>query len=117
VSLRPIVHLPTNTDDLATAVRLWLPRVFLLYLFVQVDAVRLDQCSAKVTDEAGQSGPTEIAYNQCVEICGGGPGDFKWNMYCQGFGAWLLPWIALIFQLPFGANGKWSLTDKHISKH
>jgi hypothetical protein len=102
---RPAAHLSMNANDLATAVRLWLPCVFLLYLFVQVDAVRLDRCRAEFANDTGQSGPTQITYNQCVETCGGGAGDFKWTMFSQGFGAWLLPWIALIFQLPFGATG------------
>ena len=86
----------------ASAVRLWLPRVFLLLLFVQVNAVNLDECKAKFSNEASQ---TNITYHQCVETCGGGAGDFKWTMFSQSFGAWLLPWIALIFQLPFGATG------------
>lgn len=94
--------MPTN---LASTVRLGLPCVFLLFLFVQVDAVKLDQCRARFTNETGQSGPLKITYRQCVETCGGGPGEFKWTMFSQGFGAWLLPWIALIFQLPFGATG------------
>jgi hypothetical protein len=115
VSPRPVIHLSSNANGLAAAARLWLPYVLLLYL-VQVDAVRLDQCTAKIANETGQSGPMEIPYDQCVEMCGGGAGDFKWNMYSQGFGAWLLPWIALIFQLPFGADGKWSLIAKHMSK-
>lgn len=86
-------------------VRLWLPCAFLLFLFVQVDAVRLDQCRAKFANETGQPDPRNITYHQCVETCGGGAGEFKWTMFSQGFGAWLLPWIALIFQLPFGATG------------
>ena len=101
----PAIHLSTDADGLATAVRLWLSCVFLFYLFVQVDAVRLDQCRAKIANETGQSGLTNITYNQCVETCGGGAGEFKWMMFSQGFGAWLLPWVALIFQLPFGATG------------
>jgi hypothetical protein len=96
--------------DFATAARLWLPCVLLLHLTVQVSAVRLDQCRAKFANETSQSGPTNITYNQCVETCGGGAGEFKWTMFSQGFSAWLLPWIALIFQLPFGAIGQWPLT-------
>jgi len=86
----------------APTVRLWLSCAFLFCLFVQVDAVKLDQCRAKFP---GQSGPPNITYTQCVETCGRGTGEFKWTMFSQGFGSWLLPWIALIFQLPFGATG------------
>ena len=93
--------------DNATAVRLWLPCALLLCLFVQVDAVRLDQCKAKFGNQGpGQSSLPNITYDQCVDTCGGGAGEFKWTMFSQGFGSWLLPWIALIFQLPFGASGK-----------
>ena len=90
-----------------TTVRLWLPCVSLLFLFVQVGAVNLGQCKAKFANEPGQSSPANITitYHQCVETCGGGTGDFKWPMFSQGFGALLLPWIALMFQLPFGATG------------
>ena len=90
---------------LVPTVKLWLPCVFLLFLFLQVDAVRLDQCKARFANATDQSGPLTITYNQCVETCGGGAGEFKWTMFSQGFSAWLLPWIALIFQLPFGATG------------
>ena len=88
-----------------TTVKLWLPYAFLLCLFVQVDAANLGQCSAKIANEPGQSNPPNMTYTQCVGACGGGAGDFQWTMFSQGFGSWLLPWIALIFQLPFGASG------------
>ena len=80
--------------------------MFLLFsFFIQVNAVRLDQCKAEIANETGSSGATNITFRQCVDKCGGGPGEFKWTMFSQGFGAWLLPWIALMFQLPFGATG------------
>lgn len=91
--------------NFATAVRLWLSCVFLLCLFIQVNAVDLDRCRTGFANGTNQSGPPEITYNQCLETCGKGPGDFQWTMFSQGFGSWLLPWIALIFQLPFGATG------------
>jgi len=89
----------------ATAVKLWLSCVLLLSLFVQVDAVKLDQCRAKFVNETDHSRPLEITYHQCLETCGGTVGEFRWTVFSQGFGAWLLPWIALMFQLPFGATG------------
>lgn len=47
-----------------TTVRLRLPRVFLLRLFVQAD--NLDQCSAGVASELGQSNSPNTTYTQCV---------------------------------------------------
>ncbi|KAF9646666.1 hypothetical protein BDM02DRAFT_2984008 [Thelephora ganbajun] len=87
-------------------VRLWLPCIFLLFLITQANAVRLDQCRARLANGTDQSGPLKITYSQCVDKCGGGAGEFRWTMFSQGFNAWLLPWIALIFQLPFGATDR-----------
>lgn len=92
--------------DTAFAVRLWLPCVFLLCIFAQAGAVNLEQCKANFANETGQSSsPPNITYQQCVDTCGGGPGASNWTMFSQDFSTWLLPWIALIFQLPFGATG------------
>jgi hypothetical protein len=33
-------------------------------------------------------------------------GDVNWQGLSQNFGAWLLPWITLMFQIPFGAERK-----------
>jgi len=51
---------------------------------------------------------TAISYFDCVEFCPGGHGQepFEWSMFTQQFAAWLLPWIALLSQLPFGAESK-----------
>ena len=52
---------------------------------------------------------TAISYFDCVEFCPGGMGQepFSWSMFTQQFAAWMLPWIALLSQLPFGAESKW----------
>ena len=42
----------------------------------------------------------------CLKACGGAQEPFNWAGFSQQFGAWLLPWLALISQLPFGANDK-----------
>ena len=92
------------TDPVAI-VRLRLPCLFLLCLFVhEVNTVNLVQCGANLANEPGQSNPPSMTYTECVETCGGGAGDFQWTMFSQSFGSWLLPWLALIFQLPFGAT-------------
>ena len=38
--------------------------------------------------------------------CGNGVGDIDWEALSGNFGAWLLPWIALMFQVPFSAERK-----------
>ncbi|KZP14862.1 hypothetical protein FIBSPDRAFT_979392 [Athelia psychrophila] len=43
-------------------------------------------------------------YTLCIEACGSGAEPFGWPVFSQQFGAWLLPWLALISQLPFGAR-------------
>ena len=55
---------------------------------------------------ANISAATAITYQLCVSACGEGPEAFEWSLFAQRFGAWLLPWLALISQLPFGARLK-----------
>ena len=47
---------------------------------------------------------TAITYELCNLACGTGSEAFDWPMFSQQFGVWLLPWLALISQLPFGAR-------------
>jgi len=49
-----------------------------------------------------------ISYYNCLEFCPGGKGQepFDWSVFSQQFAAWLLPWLALLSQLPFGATLK-----------
>ncbi|KDQ57903.1 hypothetical protein JAAARDRAFT_250972 [Jaapia argillacea MUCL 33604] len=48
-----------------------------------------------------------ITLEACLLMCGGpGQEPFEWNVFSQQFGAWLLPYLALVSQLPFGANGR-----------
>ena len=56
-------------------------------------------------NQTGQAYPPKVTYDQCVQSCGGGIGQFNWPMFFQGFTSTLLPWFALISQLPFGAAG------------
>ncbi|KAJ6568460.1 hypothetical protein B0H10DRAFT_2168855 [Mycena sp. CBHHK59/15] len=63
------------------------------------------------TDHAGNptiidGSTTAITYGLCVKECGGDAEPFVWNIFSQQFSAWLLPYLALIAQLPFGANDK-----------
>ncbi|KAE9382848.1 hypothetical protein BT96DRAFT_1027489 [Gymnopus androsaceus JB14] len=81
-------------------------------------STNFDQCLQDI--QAGKFGPnagvdnsgrpvpyqnaTAIPYEICVIACGGGPEPFSWSDFSNQFGAWLLPWLALLSQLPFGAN-------------
>lgn len=47
-----------------------------------------------------------LSYEQCLAECGAGMGDVDWGGLSGNFGTWLLPWIALMFQIPFVAEGK-----------
>ena len=45
-----------------------------------------------------------LTYGACKQWCGDGREPFDWSVFSQQFSAWLLPWLALISQLPFGAE-------------
>jgi hypothetical protein len=45
---------------------------------------------------------TAISYSLCTSVCG--RGSFQWPVLSQDFSSWLLPYLALISQLPFGAE-------------
>ncbi|KDR69054.1 hypothetical protein GALMADRAFT_77750, partial [Galerina marginata CBS 339.88] len=84
------------------------------------NAVNFDQCLKDInnmtidgkTDNHGRPLPpstnnaTSITYELCVSQCGAGQEPFQWTMFSQEFSSWLLPWLALLSQLPFGANDK-----------
>jgi hypothetical protein len=52
------------------------------------------------------SNATAITYELCLTACGAGPEPFHWSVFSQQFSSWLLPWLALVSQLPFGSNDK-----------
>ncbi|KAG2160054.1 uncharacterized protein EDB93DRAFT_36717 [Suillus bovinus] len=45
-----------------------------------------------------------LTYHTCYTYCGSGTQNPTWANISQQFGAWLLPYLALISQLPFGAR-------------
>jgi hypothetical protein len=53
-----------------------------------------------------------LTYETCNSLCGSDQEAFNWSIFSQQFSAWLLPWLALVSQLPFGAE---SLFDNLIS--
>ncbi|TFK38818.1 hypothetical protein BDQ12DRAFT_698553 [Crucibulum laeve] len=52
------------------------------------------------------SNATAISYSVCKRVCGTRQEPFEWIAFSQKFSSWLLPWLALVPQLPFGANNK-----------
>jgi len=53
------------------------------------------------------SNATAITYELCLTACGAGPEPFQWSVFSQQFSSWLLPWLALVSQLPFGSHDKY----------
>ncbi|KAG9309682.1 hypothetical protein JVU11DRAFT_10354 [Chiua virens] len=50
-------------------------------------------------------GATALAYGGCLKYCGPGSQEpFNWNDFAQEYTTWLLPYLALLSQLPFGAR-------------
>jgi hypothetical protein len=47
---------------------------------------------------------TGLTYDRCVADCGHESIDFNWHIFSQQFTSWLLPWLALISQLPYGTR-------------
>ncbi|KAJ7471226.1 hypothetical protein B0H11DRAFT_1376059 [Mycena galericulata] len=87
-------------------------------LKVVLASVNFDTCLQQVqngdwgpaggTNNAGTpvsniSEATAITYELCLRACGAGSEPFDWNIFSQQFSAWLLPYLALVSQLPFGA--------------
>lgn len=50
------------------------------------------------------SDATSITYALCTSACGKGQESFQWSIFSQDLSTWLLPNLALISQLPFGAR-------------
>jgi len=95
-------------------------KLFLAFQFVThilcAGAIHLRACGARLQDEQDVAWntshhtepppPLHLAYEQCLVECGTGMGDIDWEALSGNFGAWLLPWIALMFQIPFSAERK-----------
>ena len=45
-----------------------------------------------------------LTYETCTAKCGSGAESFRWREFAQLFSSWLLPWLALISQLPFNSG-------------
>ncbi|KAH7924102.1 hypothetical protein BV22DRAFT_533250 [Leucogyrophana mollusca] len=58
----------------------------------------------QITSPAQIGDVTAVSYSVCVDQCGADQEPFSWSTFSQEFSAWLLPYLALISQLPFGAR-------------
>ena len=47
-----------------------------------------------------------LKYETCKQLCGATAESFNWRQFAQLFSSWLLPWLALISQLPFGSGDR-----------
>ena len=45
-----------------------------------------------------------LTYRTCTERCGTTAESFNWRQFAQLFASWLLPWLALVSQLPYGSG-------------
>jgi hypothetical protein len=90
-------------------------------LVVPTLAVNLTECFIEIRDGThGPHGGTDphghpvsnisdavgITHALCKSACETGPEPFEWSAFSQQFSAWLLPWFALVSQLPFGASDR-----------
>lgn len=98
----------------------------LLLLTVLVDATNFTQCLDNIRDESWRISQniteggtnnrgipvalsdttTAISYQLCKKACGIGPAPTQWRTFSGQFSSWLLPWLALVSQLPFGAEDR-----------
>ena len=100
--------------DYAVAHRALISSLVLMALFASVGAVDLPRCGTRLKAEQqriwnatnGTSPPPglNLTYQECLVECGRGIGDIRWAEFSQSFAAWFLPWLALTFQIPFGAE-------------
>ena len=81
-----------------------------------VCAVKINQCGERLreaqdavwnaTHPSVPPPPFQLSYEQCLVECGEGLGDISWSVFTQSVTTWFIPWIVLIFQIPFGAEGE-----------
>ncbi|KDQ61195.1 hypothetical protein JAAARDRAFT_55887 [Jaapia argillacea MUCL 33604] len=106
------------------ATRLHTPLLFAFSICLAIQpalAANFAQCLAEIksgewgtvggTDNKGNpvaniSEATAITYDLCVRACGSGPESAQWSGFSQQFATWLLPNLALISQLPYGAKSR-----------
>jgi len=94
--------------------------VFLAFFISFTSATNFTQCLIDFKNSNATQGGTDwsgipvtdpkdavaLTYRACTTWCGGGQEAFDWSVFSQQFSAWLLPWLALVSQLPFGAESR-----------
>jgi hypothetical protein len=94
--------------------------LFILLSVRSVRSVNFTQCLINVREKYGDDttiggvdnngipvparNATAITYRLCVKECGSDPEPFDVSDFSEQFGNWLLPWLALLPQIPYGAN-------------
>ena len=71
--------------------------------------------TSKGTPVVATDDATALSYLGCKMLCGGGGLEsygFSWTVFSQQYAQWLLPYLALLSQLPFGAQRR---TDNLMS--
>ena len=68
--------------------------------------------TSKGTSVVTPDDATALSYPACNKYCGSGLEPFNWSVFSQQYAAWLLPYLALLSQLPFGAQRR---TDNLMS--
>ncbi|KAK0205142.1 hypothetical protein DFS33DRAFT_1383048 [Desarmillaria ectypa] len=95
------------------------PFVWVLLLISSVAGVNFNNCLADI--QSGKYGvdglldkdgnpistyenATAVTLELCYRACGRGSESFSFPAFAQESSAWFVPWLALLSQLPFGAN-------------
>lgn len=104
----------TEIDDETIVRSLLVALLLFIVCFTGVNAVDLIECGKRLqaaregswnaTNGTSPAPVLRLSRQECFAECGAGIGDVSWEAFSQSFGAWFLPWIALMFQIPFGAE-------------
>ncbi|KAK2465066.1 hypothetical protein APHAL10511_002874 [Amanita phalloides] len=49
-----------------------------------------------------------VTYTLCLKACGSAPEPFNWQIFSSQITSWVLPWLALTSQIPYGPKDKLS---------
>ena len=95
------------------------PRIILVLLFSAslAAAANFTQCLEDFKADPSATGGVDshghdvsaadavgLNYRTCTERCGSTAESLGWRQFAQSFVWWLLPWLALVGELPFGSG-------------
>ena len=69
-----------------------------------ISMLRTSNGSLIVDSPNSTDAATAISLAGCLKYCGKSQEPFSWTVFAQEYSAWLLPYLALLSQLPFGAR-------------